>query len=61
MPQLNKRKTALKNATQNKIGKFFIELEIESDTEENILGEQLETGLDDTFSENDWGNDEISD
>ncbi|CAG8679803.1 4765_t:CDS:2, partial [Funneliformis caledonium] len=34
---------------------------IESDTEGNILGEQLETGLDDTFSENDWGNDEKPD
>ena len=28
---------------------------------ENILGEQLEMGLDDTFSENDWENDEVSD
>ncbi|CAG8619651.1 11630_t:CDS:1, partial [Funneliformis mosseae] len=34
---------------------------IESDTEGNILGEQLKTDLDDTFSENDWKNDEKSD
>ncbi|CAG8666041.1 10900_t:CDS:1, partial [Funneliformis caledonium] len=34
---------------------------IESDMKGNILGEQLETGLDDTFSKNDWKNDEVSD
>ncbi|CAG8574564.1 4401_t:CDS:2 [Funneliformis mosseae] len=43
-------KAALKNVTQNKIGKFFIELE-----------GTIRNGLDDTFSENDWRNNEVSD
>ncbi|CAG8674300.1 14307_t:CDS:2 [Funneliformis caledonium] len=56
-----KEKAAVKNKNRNKKGKFGTKTKAENDAEVNILGEQLEMDLDNTFSERDWKNDEVSD